>query len=84
MFEFKEPSLDFDGVTLAEREFAKKYTAIRKIIVKGEPDAHTAWLVVGGQRFCVSPQYHDTPEEASWQCWMLAKALFAFSAESVT
>jgi hypothetical protein len=53
---------------------AKKYTAISAVTVRDVPDAHTFWLVVGVQKFCIGP-YFDTPEEATWNCLMLAKAL---------
>ena len=76
-FEFKEPDLAGFGDDATDQEvlLAKKYTRIREIVDGDEPDAHTAWLVVDNQQFCVSILAHKNAEEASWKCWMLAKAL---------
>ena len=62
------------GPTDAEVKFAERWTRIRTIVVEDVQDAHTAWLVVGGQQFCLN-RYSDTAAEASWTCWLLAKAL---------
>lgn len=57
------------------RETLERYTEVRPCIVDGMPDAHTAWLNVESQSFCVTAQPCETKEEAEWMCKMLAKAL---------
>jgi len=52
-----------------------KYTFIKPCCVEGEPDAHTVWLKVGNQLFCVTPQACDTEQDAEWFRNMLAGAL---------
>lgn len=76
-FDYKKPTVNFDTVTDEERRVAELYTRIRPTAVKGEPDAHTAWLVVGNQHFCIS-DYYENAKHASWSCWMVAKALLNF------
>ncbi|MCE5269525.1 MAG: hypothetical protein LLG00_16740 [Planctomycetaceae bacterium] len=66
--------------TSAERKMAERFTAIRACAVEDAPDAHTAWLKVEQQSFCVTPAYCDTAEEAAWVCLMLAKALLKVGA----
>lgn len=53
-----------------------KYTMKKPCLVNddGTPDAHTVWLVVGVQSFCLDG-YMDTAEEADWMRLMLGKAL---------
>lgn len=88
LFDLKEPDLapsfrheDGDqGPTDDEVRVAKQYTRIRLILVEGEPEAHTAWLMVGGQQFRLNG-HSDTPGDASWQCWMLAKAILKIQRE---
>lgn len=57
------------------RNIMEKYTRVSPCVVEGEPDAHNAFLVVDNQSFCITSLACDTKEEASWMCWMLAKAL---------
>ena len=57
------------------RKMCRDYTEVRPCCVDGAPDAHTVWLVVGGQQFCVTPIACDTLDEAQWMRGMLAKAL---------
>jgi hypothetical protein len=57
-----------------ERGIVSRYTAIRPVVVEGVPDAHTAWLIVDQQSFCVA-DYIDSSEDAAWYCWQLAAAL---------
>jgi hypothetical protein len=52
-----------------------KYTFIQPCVVEDEWDAHTVWLKVDGQSFCVTPLACDTKEEAEWMQKMLVKAL---------
>lgn len=68
--------------TARERQLAEKYTRISSIVVhddNGEDcavaDATIAWFTVEQQAWRITPEYCDTREEASWYCWMLAKAL---------
>lgn len=75
---FKKPDLTaFAKASPEQMAVAEKYTRIAPCCVEDEPEAHTAWLVVGPQQFRVSAITHETAEEASWMCWMLAKALLA-------
>lgn len=68
--------------TEREQKLMEQYTRISYVTVQDEDnpeyslaDATHAWLVVGAQSFCVSNQYFDSRDEASWLCWMVAKAL---------
>ena len=56
---------------------AKAFTFLKPCIVENEPDAHTVWLKVGSQEFCVSSIACETKEEAEWMQTMLAKAIVA-------
>ncbi len=81
-FKFKEPDLSsFTDATAEEIAVAKKYTAIRFIIREEGENAHTSWLKVGVQSFRFSLT-KDTPEEASWTCWMLAKAVLSIQRDA--
>jgi hypothetical protein len=72
---YLKPNLVDLPATAAELAAAEQYTRICPIVREDAPDAHTAWLVVENQYFCVTPQSCDTAAEASWHCWMLAKAV---------
>jgi hypothetical protein len=81
---------DDPSITVAtprELHLVRKYTAIRPILVPDDaepsgvvPGAHTAWLYVGVQHFCIG-RHSDTAAGAAWECWMCAKALAAVIAE---
>jgi hypothetical protein len=58
---------------LEHRMFAE-HTEKRPICCEGLPDAHTVWLRVGVQQFCLSGT-RETAAEAEWMRSMLAKAL---------
>lgn len=51
------------------------YTLIKPCCVDKTPDAHTVWLKVGSQSFCVTPLACDTKQEAEWFRERLATAL---------
>ena len=53
-----------------------KYTFIKPCCVQDTPDAHTVWLKVGPQSFCVTSLACDTKQEAEWFQERLAGALF--------
>ena len=72
-FERREPILP-DAATDRERELAEKYTRVAPYLVSGVPEATTAWVCIGVQHFQLGV-YRDTPEEAGWVCWEMAKAL---------
>ncbi len=54
-----------------------KFTLAKPCCVDGTPDAHTVWLKIGVQSFCIDG-YQDTKEDADWMRKMLAKALMNF------
>lgn len=63
--------------TTSEDELATtlrdKYTFARPICVDETPDAHTVWVKIGVQSFCIDG-YQDTKEEADWMRLMIGKA----------
>lgn len=59
------------------RRLREQYTLCKSCCVDGEPNAHTVWLKVGVQSFCVTPLPCETKDEAEWMRDMLAKALAA-------
>lgn len=61
-----------------------RYTLCKPCCVDGEPDAHTVWLKVGVQSFCVTPFACETKGEAEWMRDMLANALATVLAESAS
>ena len=72
---FELPNLDqFDRATDEEKRLANKYARIRPCCVKGDPEACTVWLKVGNQMFRLD-SVEENEVEASWTCWMLAKAI---------
>lgn len=58
-----------------EDNILSTYTEIKPCIVPDEPDAHTVWLKVGAQKFCVTNIPCETKEEAIWVQKRLAEAL---------
>ncbi len=52
---------------------AQKYTRTRPILCEDEPDAHTAWIKIDHQSFCIGTQ--PTEGEASVICYQAAVAL---------
>lgn len=72
--DFKQADLSSFEPSPAEQRLADAYTRIQSCAVQDLPSAHTAWFVVGNQSFLIGKCY-ETAEEASWMCWMLAKAL---------
>jgi len=66
-----KPKVTFKDATKAEKALAAKYTRIRKVGKEYLP-----MLVVGVQCFWLEPR-RCNKEEASWVCWMMAKALLA-------
>jgi hypothetical protein len=65
----------FTDLTELEKTMLHNYTHISPCVIEDMPDAHSAWLTVGAQGFCVTPQGCETAEEAEWMRVMLAKAL---------
>ena len=53
----------------------KKYTEVLATTVEDEPDAHNVFLVVGGQRFCVTTFACSTKLDAEWMQIQLCMAL---------
>lgn len=53
------------------------FTHIKPVIMEDCPDAHNVFIVVEGQRFCITQYGCDTLEEAEWirgeLCMALAK-----------
>ena len=58
-----------------------EYTEKRPVVIPGYPDAHTVWLKVGVQSFCITPDYAEDDEHAEWLRKMLGKALVALVEE---
>lgn len=58
-----------------EQRMMREHTEKRPCVVDGSPDAHTVWLRVGVQRFCVTPDACETADDADSMRVMLAKAL---------
>ncbi len=53
----------------------ERYTEIKPCVVDGVPDAHTVWLKVTNQSFCIGTYASETKEEAEWLRDMLCVAL---------
>lgn len=53
----------------------ERYTEIMPCVVEGFPDAHTVWLKVPNQSFCIGAHASETKEEAEWLRDMLCVAL---------
>ena len=74
-FNYYEPIIP-DEATEIEAELMRRYTKIQHTVCRDIPDAHNAYLVVNQQSFHVNGIVaYDTAVEASWSCWMLAKAI---------
>ena len=56
----------------------QKYSLIEPCVVEDEPDAHTVWLKVGVQSFCITPIACESEEAALWMQRQLCKALESF------
>lgn len=56
-------------------DLKQKYTLSLPVVVQDEPEAHNVYLQVGNQRFCVTPMYCESLEEANHMRTMLANAL---------
>ena len=70
------PSILFDDLDALEKKMFDKHTEKRPAVMEGASDAHTVWLRVGVQQFCVSGVYaEESAEHAEWLRAMLAKAL---------
>ena len=66
-----------------ELEVFLEYTEVRPVVVEDEPDAHTVWLVVGVQQFCLA-NHSETKKGAEWTRRMLSAALGRIVAEVKT
>ena len=65
-----------DGCLPEEAELMRLYTRIQPVSCKGLPGAHNVWLVVDNQAFSIDVfPVSESPERASWFCWLMAKAL---------
>ena len=66
----------FTDATEVQKQLAAKFTRMKHCVVAGQPSARTVWLTVGVQHFQIG-HYVDDEREASWTCWMRAKAIEA-------
>jgi hypothetical protein len=67
--------LDRNNAAALIEKLKLEHTEIRAYPQQDSPDAHTVWLRVGVQHFCVTPQFVDTAEEAEFMQEQLAVAL---------
>ncbi len=51
-----------------------EHTFSKPCCVNETPDAHTVWLKIGNQSFCIDG-YQETKKAADWMRFMLGKAL---------
>lgn len=74
-FDFKLPLDVLNGAPAGtlERRILSKYLRTRKIVCEDDPDAHTSWIVVDHQSFCIGT--HEAEEFASAFCIQAAIAL---------
>jgi hypothetical protein len=78
-FDFKPPipnvqyanSIKPGAALIAEQ--CTKTRRIGGIVCADQPDAHTAWIVIDHQSFCIGSM--ETEEEASWMCYRAAAAM---------
>ncbi len=63
-----------EQATPEEARLVREYFRTVPCACRDAPGAVTLWFVVDGQRFQIGP-YLDTPEEAAWLAWQMAKAL---------
>lgn len=62
------------GLDALELQMYREHTEKRPTYCEDMHDAHTVWLRVGVQQFCISG-VRETAGEAEWMRAMLAKAL---------
>ena len=62
------------GLDALELQMYREYTEKRTTYCEDMPGAHTVWLRVGVQQFCLSG-VRESADEADWMRAMLAKAL---------
>lgn len=55
-------------------ELKDLYTIAKPCCVNDAPDAHTVWMQIGNQLFCIDG-YQDTLKEAEWMRLMLGISL---------
>lgn len=67
--------IDHDAVDAVAEKILRGNTKAKRIACKGYPGAHTVWLRVGPQEFCVTPIPCDTLEETKHFRDLLANAL---------
>lgn len=60
----------------------ERYIEIKPVIVQDFPDAHTVWLKVTNQSFCLA-DYSETKEDAEWMRDMLCVALAKIVADTL-
>lgn len=60
----------------------EKYVEIKPVVMEGYPDAHSVFLKVTNQRFCVTPYGCDTKADAEWTRDMLCVALAKIVADA--
>jgi len=65
------------------KRLKRDYTETKPCVIDGFPDAHTAWLVVDAQYFCVTGDGCETKEDAEMTCKMIATALSRILANEV-
>ena len=71
----EQPAAPAVELTKLEAALLRNHTYKRPCAVEDWPDAHTVWLRVGVQSFCVTPHCCETADDAEWTRAMLAKAL---------
>lgn len=71
----EQPASPAVELTKIESLMLRNHTSKQPCLVEDLPDAHTVWLRVGVQRFCVTPNCCETADDAEWTRAMLAKAL---------
>jgi hypothetical protein len=60
---------------LRTADLLARFTEVKPCVVEDWPNAHTAWLKVGVQSFCITPAACETKEEAEFMAMQLARAL---------
>jgi hypothetical protein len=54
-------------------ELRDRFTYCQPCCVEDTPDAHTVWIKIDNQSFCIDG-YQDTKDDAEWMRLMLGKA----------
>ena len=72
------------GNDLLIKRLKRDYTKVKPCVVDGYPDAHTAWLVVDAQSFCITSEACESKEDAEMMCLMLSTALSRLLANKIT